>query len=66
MTEVEIALTLGITPEPEQNRVHVTPLIEAEILYLKQVFVINRLQVQEVGRFNNEFWADLVPWQSLN
>jgi hypothetical protein len=66
MTEIELSLTLGLMLEPEQNKVHIEPLIHAEIMYLKQVFVINRLQRQEVGRANPDFWADLLPWHSTN
>jgi hypothetical protein len=66
MTEIELSLTLGLMLEPEQNKVKIEPLIHAEIMYLKHVFVINRLQRQEVGRANPDFWADLLPWHSTN
>lgn len=66
MTELELSLTLGLMVEPEQNKVKVDPLIQAEIMYLKHVFSINRLQTQEVGRANPDFWAELLPWHSVN
>lgn len=66
MTELELSLTLGLMVEPEQNKVQVDPLIQAEIMYLKHVFSINKLQAQEVGRANPDFWADLLPWHSVN
>lgn len=66
MTELEMSLTLGIMVEPERNYVHTDPLIQTEIMYLKHVFILNRLQRQEVGQFNPDTWAQLLPWHSLN
>jgi hypothetical protein len=66
MTELEMSLTLGLMIEPEQNRVHVDSLIQAEIMYLKHIFSIARVQSAEVGRVNPDFWADLLPWNSIN
>jgi hypothetical protein len=66
MTELEMSLTLGIMNEPVQNRVNVDPLLHAEIMYLKHVFLINQHQRQEIGTFNPDTWADLLPWHSLN
>ncbi len=66
MTELELSLTLGLMVEPEQNKVKVDPLIQAEIMYLKHVFSITKLQTEEVGRANPDFWADLLPWHSVN
>jgi hypothetical protein len=66
MTELEMSLTLGLMVEPEQNRVQVDPLIQAEIMYLKHIFSIAKVQSCEVGRVNPDFWADLLPWHSMN
>jgi hypothetical protein len=66
MTEIELSLTLGLMLEPEQNKVRIDPLLQAEIMYLKHVFVINKVQMQEVGRANPDFWAALLPWHSTN
>ncbi len=66
MTETELSLTLGLVVEPEQNKVYIDPLLQAEIMYLKQVFCINKVQTVEVGRANPDFWADLLPWHSIN
>jgi hypothetical protein len=66
MTELEMSLTLGLMVEPEQNKVKVDPLIQAEIMYLKHVFSINKMQTEEVGRANPDFWAELLPWHSAN
>ncbi|WP_373532754.1 hypothetical protein [Vampirovibrio sp.] len=66
MTEIELSLTLGLTIEPEQNKVQMDPLIQAEIMYLKHIFMINKMQTLEVGRANPDFWADLLPWHSAN
>ena len=66
MTELEMSLTLGIMSEPERNFVQVDPFIQAEIMYLKQIFAINRIQREEVGQLNPDAWAQLVPWHSLN
>lgn len=66
MTEIELSLTLGLMIEPECNKVKVDPLIQAEIMYLKHVFSITKMQKQEVGSANPDFWADLLPWHSAN
>ncbi len=66
MTELELSLTLGMMCEPEQNRVHVDPMIETEIMYLRHIFNIAKLQREEVGRVNQDVWAELLPWHSLN
>lgn len=66
MTELEMSLTLGIMSEPEKNRVHVDPVIQAEIMYLKHIFMISTVQRHEIGRVNQDVWAELVPWHSLN
>ncbi|MGE0200504.1 MAG: hypothetical protein AB7P76_06015 [Candidatus Melainabacteria bacterium] len=66
MTELEMALTLGLLNEPVRNKVQMNPLIEAEILYLKHIFVINQTQRKEIGSVNGDIWADLLPWHSLN
>lgn len=66
MTELEMSLTLGLMIEPERNYVKVDPLIQAEIMYLKHIFSIARVQSEEVGRANPDFWAELLPWHSLN
>lgn len=66
MTELEMSMTLGLMSEPELNRVKVDPVIEAEIMYLKHIFAISRLQRAEVGRVNPDVWAELLPWHSMN
>lgn len=66
MTELEMSLTLGLMIEPERNFVKMDPLIQSEIMYLKHIFSIARTQRSEVGRVNPDFWADLLPWHSLN
>ncbi|MCE3235936.1 MAG: hypothetical protein K0Q50_2116 [Vampirovibrio sp.] len=66
MTELEMSLTLGLMIEPERNYVKVDPLIQAEIMYLKHIFSISRAQTEEVGRANPDFWAELLPWHSIN
>ncbi len=66
MTELEMSLTLGMMSEPEKNRVNVDPLIQAEVMYLKQIFDIAKLQRKEVGRANPDSWALLLPWHSAN
>ncbi|MEB3288087.1 MAG: hypothetical protein VKJ04_11355 [Vampirovibrionales bacterium] len=66
MTELELSLTLGVVTEPVKNRVNVDPLLEVEIMFLKQIFQIARIQRDEVGHANPDAWADLLPWHSLN
>jgi hypothetical protein len=66
MTELEMSLTLGLVMEPEYNRVHVDPLIQTEIMYLKHIFSIARMQSTEIGRANPDVWAELLPWNSVN
>lgn len=66
MTELEMSFTLGLTVEPEKNRVAIDPGIHAEIMYLRHIFAINKIQREEVGRFNHDTWADLLPWHSVN
>jgi hypothetical protein len=66
MTELEMSLTLGMMVEPEKNRVPVDAMIQAEMNYLRHIFVINKLQQIELGRFNTELWAELLPWHSMN
>lgn len=66
MTELEMSLTLGLMSEPEQNRVTVDSVIQAEIMYLKHIFCIAKVQREEVGRANPDLWAELLPWHSLN
>jgi hypothetical protein len=66
MTELEMSITLGLMVEPEQNRVKIDPLLQAEIMYLKQIFAISKSQNQEVGRVNPDTWAALLPWHSVN
>lgn len=66
MTEIELSLTLGLTIEPEKNYVQVDSLIQAEVMYLKHIFSIAKIQSMEVGRANPDFWAELLPWHSMN
>ena len=66
MTELEMCLTLGIVTEPLENRVHVDPLIRAEMMYLKHIFEIAELQKLEIGSSNPDTWADMLPWHSMN
>lgn len=66
MTELELSLTLGLMSEPDRNKVHVDPLIQAEIMYLKHIFTIARVQRSEVGQINPDTWAELLPWHSMN
>lgn len=66
MTELEMSLTLGLVIEPENNRVHVDPLIQTEIMFLKHIFSIARMQSAEIGRANPDLWAELLPWNSVN
>jgi hypothetical protein len=66
MTELEISLTLGLVVEPEMNRVHMDPVLHAEIHYLRHIFAINKMQREEVGRVNTDVWAELLPWHSVN
>ncbi len=66
MTELEMSITLGLTTEPEKNKVKIDPLLQAEIMYLKQIFAISKFQKMEVGRANPDTWAALLPWHSAN
>ena len=66
MTELEMSLTLGMMCEPEKNRVHIDPVIQAEVMFLKQIFCIAKMQRTEVGRVNPDAWAGLLPWHSMN
>lgn len=66
MTELEMSITLGMTAEPEKNKVKIDPLLQAEIMYLKHIFAITKSQSQEVGRANPDAWAALLPWHSAN
>ena len=66
MTELEMSLTLGLLTEPVKNRVHADPVIFAEVMYLKHIFMISKNQKQEIGCANPDTWADLLPWHSLN
>jgi len=66
MTELEMSITLGLMVEPEKNRVQIDPLLQAEIMYLKQIFAISKSQSLEVGRVNPDTWAALLPWHSVN
>jgi hypothetical protein len=66
MTELEMSLTLGMMCEPEKNRVQIDPVIQAEIMFLKHIFSITRIQRTEVGRINPDVWAELLPWHSMN
>ena len=66
MTELEMSLSLGLVVEPERNHVTVDPLIQAEILYLRHIFTIQKMQRQEMGQLNHDTWAELLPWHSAN
>jgi len=66
MTELEMSITLGLMAEPENNKVQVDPLLQAEIMYLKHIFAIAKCQNLEVGRANPDSWAALLPWHSVN
>ncbi len=66
MNELEMAMTLGILPEPVQNRVHMDPFIEAEITYLAQVFQVVDGQKKAIGSFSTDAWCELLPWHSMN
>ncbi len=66
MTELEMSLTLGILNEPEKNVVKVDPMLRAEIMYLKHIFMVNQKQREEIGNFSPDSWADMLPWHSLN
>lgn len=66
MTELEMSLSLGLVVEPEKNHVMVDPILQAEVLYLRHIFAIQKAQRQEIGQFNQDIWADLLPWHSSN
>ena len=66
MTELEMAMTLGLVTEPEKNFVKVDPVIIAEIQHMKHIFVIAQDQHKEIGRLNPDVWMELLPWHSLN
>ncbi|MBK8190238.1 MAG: hypothetical protein IPK79_07275 [Vampirovibrionales bacterium] len=66
MNELEMALTLGILPEPTKNRVHVDAFMQLEISFLSEIFKISRLQKEDIGSPNGELWSELLPWHSMN
>lgn len=66
MTELEMSLTLGLLSEPEKNYVQLDELLKTDIMYLKHIFQISKLQREEVGRLNQDLWAELLPWHSMN
>jgi hypothetical protein len=66
MTELEMAMTLGILPEPVRNRVEVDAFLQAEITYLSHVFAIAHRQKQAFGTVNQDMWCELLPWHSMN
>lgn len=66
MTELEMSLTLGLKVEPDKNVVKIDPLLQAEIMYLKHIFIIAKKQSDEVGQANVELWKTLLPWTSVN
>lgn len=66
MSELELAVTLGIILEPENNYVSVNPLLISEILHLKQIFQLVDLQKKILGPVNPEMWCEFLPWYSMN
>ncbi|MBX2860576.1 MAG: hypothetical protein KTR14_05040 [Vampirovibrio sp.] len=66
MTELEMAMKLGLLNEPEQNRVYVDHQLMMDLQYLKHVFKAVSKQSEDMGRFNPDVWCELVPWHSLN
>lgn len=66
MTELEMSLTLGLLAEPEKNYVQMDAVLQTEIMYLKHIFQISKLQREEVGTLNPDLWAELLPWHSMN
>lgn len=66
MNELEMALTLGILPEPVRNRVHVDAFMQLEIAFLSEIFKISRLQKEDIGSANGDLWSELLPWHSMN
>lgn len=66
MNELEMALTLGILPEPVKNRVPVDEFLKAEISYLSHVFAVAQGQKQTIGSVNPDIWCELLPWHSMN
>lgn len=66
MTELEMSLSLDIVVEPTKNYVLIDPLLQAEILYLRHIFAIQKIQRNEMGHLNQDSWVDLLPWHSSN
>ncbi|MBY0451069.1 MAG: hypothetical protein K2X01_10645 [Cyanobacteria bacterium] len=66
MTELEMALTLGILPDPVENRVPVDAALIAEVAFLSRIFSLNTEQRRTIGPVNPELWCELLPWHSLN
>lgn len=66
MTELEMSLTLGLLSEPEKNYVKMDSTLQMEMMYLKHIFQISKSQREEIGLLNQDIWAELLPWHSLN
>ncbi len=66
MNELELSLTLGLKVEPEKNVVRMNGENPLDMDVLRNVFLINKLQREEMGRANNATWAELLPWHSMN
>ena len=66
MNELEMSLTLGLLSEPEKNFVNIDDILKTEVMYLKHIFQIAKLQRNEVGVLNPDLWAEFLPWHSPN
>ncbi len=66
MNEKEMAVTLGILPEPEKNRVQLDPYLRSELMFLQSIFSMAQTQKQCIGNANPDLWCELLPWHSMN
>lgn len=67
MTEYEMAASLGITTDPDRNKLELSRReISQEVHRIIRIFKMAKEQKGMFGNVNIERWADLIPCYSNN
>lgn len=65
MTKTELAETLGIVNDPDENKVSIKSSSKA-LVHAISALKLQEQQKREYGSLNPDLWLELVPWHSLN
>jgi hypothetical protein len=67
MTEYEMAMALGISSDPDQNRLDLNKReVVEDVRRIMRIFNMVNDQKGKIGNLMVERWADLIPCYSFN